>query len=357
VYKRVSGHLMIMKQIIFSTFILSTYFLVGCQEKVPVNKIKGDTNIKINKTDFKPNDCKIVEIRATTDKSEYNIVRLDFICMDSIVVKSFNLLRENPYSEMDFPVIDESTDFFKVSKNYKDLRKYGNIDFNLKDQNISKIYNEIPHKLDLGLSETKPFLAVTRCNVKTINSYKVIVNYYISLYGFTDSLKKKKGVVFLGGNLEVLNSKGEKEYQICAENYAITHAQIDPTYHFLTFRTTEMINSKGKDGFQIHDLTNRELFYQIEFDTSKLLNRIVYDSCNYVLFQVSKKQNHFRELFLFDMNEKIIYKKIIPESYKYSNPFFVNDYVVFSKYISSSEKEEIYIYDTLKIAQLKTNDR
>ncbi len=331
--------------------------MIGCHQKAPRNKIDSDNNHKLNKTDFKPANCKIVEIRGTPDKSKYNITRLDFICDDSILISSYDLFIENPYREMNFPMINESTDFYSVPKNHKDIKKYGNIDFNLKNESFKKICNEIPHPIEVLLSRSNPYLAITRCDVNTINSYKVIVNYYISLYGFIDSLKKKKGVVFLGGQLEVLNSKGEKEYQICADNYAITHTQLDSTYQFLTFRTTEMEGRNGKDGFQIYDLFNRVLLYKIEFDTTKILNHIVYERNDYVLFQVSKRQSHLREIFLYDLHEKIAYKKLLPESYKYSDPVIVKDCIVFSKYISSFDNEETYIYDTLKINKMKGNDR
>jgi len=345
-----------MNQKIILALILINCLLVGCYKKSPNNKTHSDNNLSLRTIDFKPLDCQIVEIRETVIKSPYNIIRLDFTC-NNIVISSYDLFRENPYREMHFQMIDESTEFYTVPKNHKNIRKYGNIDFNLTGESFSKICNEIPHKLDVGLSETYPYMAITKCVVNTINSYKAIVNYYISLYGFNDTLKKHKGVVFLGGKLDVLNSKGEIEYQICAENYAITHAHIDTTFKFLTFRTTEMIGRNGSDGFQIHDLAKKELLFQFQFDTTNILNQIVYDSINYVLFQVSKRQSHFRELFLFDMHEKIIYKKQLGENYKYADPFIVNDCIVFSKYISSSENENVYIYDTLKIDKMKANDR
>lgn len=300
--------------------------------------------------------CRIVEYRDPSIAGKSNVTRLDFVCRDSIL-SSYDLTQNNPYRNIAYPVIEQSTKHFNVGDNYQDLKKRGNIDFNLEGTDFKTLKKRIPHPLPETLAEYDFDMALTRCGVEVINSKQAIVNYYISLYGFKNQ-RKQGGVVFLGGRLQLLNAVGTVELEIHAEDYAITYPNIDTQTQTLTYRTTKMIGESGKDGFEIYDISADSLLFDFEFDTNAVVMDPVYHE-SYVLFHVVENYEYLKALILFDANTKTVAQKTdLGKRYLVDNTRIDHNEIILTKIAddNSSEDEE-YVYDTISIQDLKHYDK
>lgn len=314
-------------------------------------------SIQAQLVDFEEKDCKIILNRDLTIASDNNVIQLDFICNNTIIVSSFNFSDKNPYKNMDFPIITESTKFYKVGSHYGDYRRKGNIDFNLSNANLDKVQKEFPHKLDTNFSKYYFSLAFTFCEYKIFTT-RAIVNYYISIRGTEDTLSRRGDHLFLGDKLYVLNSLGEIEYSVNGENFAITHPNIDIENDLLIFKTTKMQNNRGISGFEIHDLNYQIPIYDFDFDTTYLVFKPIHGKGDYVIFDVRKesKREQLCELFIFDVHNKKIYQKSFPEDYKYSYPQLSDGKIILAKNIGN-DAEGYLVYDTLKISEIIKNNR
>jgi len=310
-------------------------------------------NIQAQLIDFPGKDCKITLYRDLTIDSDNNVIQLDFIYNNHILVSSFNFSEKNPYKNMDFPIITESTEFYKISSHYGNTRRRGKIDFNLSNATFDKVHNELPHDLDTKLSMYFFSLAMTYCEYKVFSN-KAIVNYYISIRGSKDTLNGRTEQLFLGDKLYVLNSLGEIEYFVNGEDFAITYPNIEND--LLIFRTTEIQNNKGVDGFQIHDLTYGIKIYNFDFDSEYSVYEPIYGNGDYVLFDVRKNESQLSELFVLDLNKKKIYKKSFSNDYEYSYPKLSNGKIVLGKMIGN-DAEGYLVYDTLEISNIIKNNR
>jgi len=225
----------------------------------------------------------------------------------------------------------------------------------LSNANFENLQRELPHELNTKLSKYFFRLATTHCEYKATNN-KAIINYYISIDGTEDTINGPIEELFLGDKLYVLNSLGETEYSVNGENFAITYPNIDIESNLLIFRTTEIQNNKGVDGFQIHDLTYGIKIYNFDFDSEYSVYEPIYGNGDYVLFDVRKNESQLSELFVLDLNKKKIYKKSFPNDYEYSYPKLSNGKIVLGKMIGN-DAEGYLVYDTLEISYIIKNNR
>lgn len=314
-----------------------------------------DYSIQAQLIDLKEKNCKIIAHRDSTISSNNNIIQLDFVFDNTFLVSSYNFFNKNPYKNMDFPIITESTKFLRYSSNNEVLRKKGNIDFNLCNASIVKVQKEIPHNLDTNFSKYYFGFATTRCDHKIFTN-KAIVNYYISISGTEDTLSGYGTQLFLGDYLYVLNSLGEIEYNVIGENFAVTYPNIDIANNLLIFRTTKMQSNKGVDGFQIHDLTYQIPIYKYEFDTTCIVHEPIYGKGDYVLFDVRNDETQLFKLFIFDLKNKRIYHKYFPENNKYPYLELSNENILLGTMIGN-DAEGYLVYDTIRISEIIKNNR
>lgn len=298
--------------------------------------------------------CIIVEYRDTSIAGKSNVTRLDFVCSNSIL-SSYDLTQNNPYRNMGFPIIERSTKHYKVGDNYQDLKKRGRLDFILEGSDFETLQKRIPHPIPDTLAEYDFEMAITSCGVEVINPKQAIVNYYISLYGFKNQ-RKQGGVIFLGGRLQLLNAVGTVELEIHAEDYAITYPKIDTQTNILTYRTTKMNGERGKDGFEIYDISADSLLFDFEFDTNSLVMNPVYHE-SYVLIHVVENYEYLKELVLYDTHTKAVAKKTdLGKGYLVDNTRIDNGEIILTKTVyDNSEDGEEYVYDTLSIQAMKAS--
>lgn len=322
-----------MKLIICTLCIFSLCF---CKHKNIENKDIETKNIELKK-------CRIVEFY---DKD--NVFRLDFVCDNDSVISSFDLYQNSPYINIDFPIITESTDFYKVDPYHKYSIKKGFIDYNLTGVDFDLLNKSIPHSLNNELKNYKIDLAITRCYAEVFEANRAVVNYYISLSGYKDSFSNR-GTLFLGGHLFVFNEMGEIVYVIFANDYAITNPKIEIKNNLLYFRTVKILNEESFNGFEIHDLSIDSTLYDFGFKSSFSVKTPIQIN-SYLIFQVMEDFDYLKYLFVFDVNSRTILENSFDKKYPFLFFSIDNENVIMR---TDYTPDETMTYDTLRLMEFK----
>lgn len=325
-----------MKQIISILFFIT---IISC----------SNFNNKKEKVTIDLNSCRIEKKFDKSIVSTSNVTQLDFFCGNTLV-SSYNFFDNNPYKEINFPIIEKSTKYYHVHKNYNELKRTGNIDFNLNDSSFSKVKSEIDHDL-VDLTDYHFGIAITRCDY-FVNFNKAVVTYYISINGSKDSLVNSGHQVFLGGNLVVINNLGEIEYNINRSNYAITDVIFDDSLSLLYFKTSKIINGKGVDGLKLIDLNKEQVVFQTEFDSTFIVHNPIYEGDTYALIKVKDYYDKLRFLYIIDFEESEVSVMKIDDKYKYSYPRVYNDNILLGV-LQGNDPAGVLEYDTIKISNIK----
>ena len=316
------------------SFITVMFILVGCKKPI------------ITEKNFTPDQCYIIAIADSTISNRAKTVQFNFVCRENIIVKEFNFYDENPWKKINYPIFPDKN---SSALQNKDRMKTGAIDFSLRYDEFEKIRSNLPLKLNDSLKDYY-FTKASTVGVNESYSPHYALSYYnIRLSGTKDTISKPEAILFTSAQLKVFNTVGEMIYEVIADNYDISFAQIDTVSDLLFFRTTRMNSGNRIEGLEVHDLQKNKRLFKTETDLAGYIGTPVFMPGQYILFQIANVGNQVQEALLFDIKKRIVFKKDFDKDYNCYDPVLLDMYLLF--YCEKGDGD--YMYDTIWIDDFK----